>query len=148
MQKSQLTNSFVFEIQNWNKEKNKKFNENFSETAIIGNIGLYYYGNAKIPHLEYSVIPSCRNLGVMSYILPHYIEIASSMMSPNIIALVDITTPESEYSQKLLLQNGFVNFEDMNFKTNIKGFLYAKKYNLQGLKESLSKKIKPAELNQ
>ena len=76
----------------------------------------------------------------MSYIMPNYIEIASSTMSPNIIALVDITTPESEYSQKLLLQNGFVNFEDMNFVKNIKGFLYAKKYNLQGFKESLSKK--------
>lgn len=140
MQESQLTNSFIFPIQNWNKKKKKKFNENFSETAIIGNIGLYYYCNTKIPHLEYNVIPSCRNLGVMSYIMPNYIEIASSMMSPNIIALVDITTPESEYSQKLLLQNGFVNFEDMNFVKNIKGFLYAKKYNLQGFKESLSKK--------
>jgi hypothetical protein len=135
MQKDQLTNSFVFEIQNWNKEKNKKFNENFSETAIIGNIGLYYYGNTKIPHLEYSVIESCRNLGVMSYILPYYIQIASNMMAENIIALVDITTAESEYSQKLLTRNRFVHFEDMSCVKNIKGFLYSKKYDLQKTKQ-------------
>ena len=135
MQKPQITNYFDFSIQNWCKKDGAKFNQSLKETEIIGKIGLYYYGKNKIPHLEYSVIPSCRHLGVMSYVLPEYIKVASTMMAENIIALVDITTAESEYSQKLLARNGFVNFEDMNFVKNIKGFLYSRKYNLQKLKE-------------
>lgn len=108
----------VREINNYDGKR--KYSPNYHTSYTIGKIQLVDYmrdravrntAKLNIPHIEYEMNADFRHRGIMSKELPKYLKWLQKYEYNELIAIIKNDNECAEYSQKLLLKNGFVKFE-------------------------------------
>jgi len=102
-----------------NYDGKRKYSPDYHRYYAIGKIQLVDYTRDRavnltkrlIPHIEYTLNEDFRNRGIMSKELPRYLKCLQKYEYNELIAIVKNDDEFAEYSQKLLLKNGFVKFK-------------------------------------